>query len=77
MRSVAAVFESKLTTGDAGARRGHRKSHGVHRWMRLRRDTIRVEEPAIALVDCHCIDCRRSAGAPYVQWGSVPREDLS
>jgi hypothetical protein len=30
----------------------------------------------IALVDCHCIDCRRSAGAPYVQWGSVPRADL-
>jgi hypothetical protein len=30
----------------------------------------------VALVDCHCIDCRRSAGAPYVQWGSVPREDL-
>ena len=28
------------------------------------------------LVDCHCIDCRRSAGAPYVQWGSVPRTDL-
>jgi hypothetical protein len=30
-----------------------------------------------ALVDCHCIDCRRSAGAPYVIWGSVRREDLS
>ncbi|HEX3619431.1 MAG TPA: GFA family protein [Candidatus Udaeobacter sp.] len=30
----------------------------------------------VALVDCHCIDCRRSAGAPYVQWGSVPRADL-
>jgi hypothetical protein len=30
----------------------------------------------IALVDCHCIDCRRSAGAPYVQWGSVPRKDV-
>jgi hypothetical protein len=30
-----------------------------------------------ALVDCHCIDCRRSAGAPYVTWGSVPREDLA
>ena len=30
----------------------------------------------IALADCHCIDCRRSAGAPYVQWGSVPRNDL-
>jgi hypothetical protein len=29
-----------------------------------------------ALVDCHCIDCRRSVGAPYVQWGSVPRKDL-
>ena len=29
-----------------------------------------------ALVDCHCIDCRRSAGAPYVTWGGVPREDL-
>jgi hypothetical protein len=29
-----------------------------------------------ALVDCHCIDCRRSAGAAYVQWGSVPRKDL-
>jgi len=27
-------------------------------------------------LDCHRIDCRRSAGAPYVQWGSVPREDL-
>jgi hypothetical protein len=29
-----------------------------------------------ALVDCHCIDCRRSAGAPYAVWGSVRREDL-
>ena len=29
-----------------------------------------------ALVDCHCIDCRRSVGAPYVTWGSVPRADL-
>src|SRR5919106_6744047 len=28
------------------------------------------------LVDCHCIDCRRSAGAPHVTWGTVPREDL-
>jgi hypothetical protein len=30
----------------------------------------------LALVDCHCIDCRRSAGALCVTWGSVPREDL-
>jgi hypothetical protein len=29
-----------------------------------------------ALVDCHCIDCRRSAGAPHVAWGSVARQDL-
>lgn len=29
-----------------------------------------------ALADCHCADCRRSAGAPYVQWGSVPRKDV-
>src|SRR5947208_1380099 len=29
-----------------------------------------------SLNDCHCIDCRRSAGAPYVTWGAVPREDL-
>ena len=29
-----------------------------------------------ALVECHCIDCRRSAGAPYVTWGSVARVDL-
>ena len=28
------------------------------------------------LGDCHCIDCRRSAGAPYVTWGSVPHADL-
>ena len=28
------------------------------------------------LGDCHCFDCRRSAGAPYVTWGSVPRQDL-
>ena len=26
------------------------------------------------LVDCHCLDCRRSSGAPYMTWGIVPRE---
>ena len=30
-----------------------------------------------ALGDCHCIDCRRSAGPPYVTWGSVPRKDFA
>src|SRR5262249_7590574 len=29
-----------------------------------------------ALVDCHCIDCRRSAGAPYMRGGAVARQDL-
>jgi hypothetical protein len=29
-----------------------------------------------SLGDCHCVDCRRSAGAPYVTWGSVHRDDL-
>jgi hypothetical protein len=35
-----------------------------------------VKSRPVGLVDCHCIDCQRSAGAPYVQWGSVPRRDL-
>jgi hypothetical protein len=29
-----------------------------------------LAEP-VSIGDCHCIDCRRSAGAPYVTWGSV------
>ncbi len=35
-----------------------------------------LKSASFSLGDCHCIDCRRSAGAPYVTWGSVPREDL-
>lgn len=27
------------------------------------------------LNDCHCVDCRRSTGAPYLAWGTVPRRD--
>ena len=27
-----------------------------------------------SLLDCHCLDCRRSAGAPYVSWGTVDRK---
>ncbi|MGE5208329.1 MAG: GFA family protein [Alphaproteobacteria bacterium] len=30
----------------------------------------------LTVVDCHCIDCRKSAGAPYVTWGTMPRKDL-
>jgi len=27
-----------------------------------------------ALLDCHCLDCRRSAGTPYVSWSTVDRK---
>src|ERR1044071_3582944 len=33
-----------------------------------------IEEPPFGIVDCHCVDCRRSSGAPYVTWGIVQRE---
>ena len=33
-------------------------------------------EPPFGLVDCHCVDCRRSSGAPYVTWGIVKRENF-
>lgn len=36
----------------------------------------RLEELVGNIGDCHCIDCRRSAGAPYVTWGSVERGKL-
>src|SRR5947199_71752 len=29
-----------------------------------------LTEP-VWLADCHCVDCRRSAGAPFITWGSV------
>lgn len=29
-----------------------------------------------SLGDCHCIDCRRSSGAPFVTWGTVDRGDF-
>ena len=32
--------------------------------------------PPVGLNNCHCIDCRRSAGAPFVTWGSVRPADL-
>jgi hypothetical protein len=31
-----------------------------------------LEVAPVNLNDCHCIDCRRSSGAPFVTWGSVP-----
>jgi hypothetical protein len=35
-----------------------------------------LKSSPFALIDCHCVDCRRSAGAPYITWGSVPRKDV-
>jgi hypothetical protein len=29
------------------------------------------------LVDCHCLDCRRASGAPFVTWGTVQKSDLA
>lgn len=34
-----------------------------------------TEEP-FGLGNCHCIDCQRSTGAPFVTWGSVPAAAL-
>ena len=28
------------------------------------------------LTHCHCSDCRRSSGAPFVTWASFPRSDF-
>lgn len=32
-----------------------------------------LTSPPGDLNDCHCVDCRRSSGAPFVTWGSVDR----
>jgi len=36
----------------------------------------RLHAPPTRLCDCHCIDCRRASGAPFVTWGAVPREAI-
>ena len=37
----------------------------------------RLGETPTQTNDCHCIDCRRSSGAPFVTWGSVDRDQLT
>lgn len=37
----------------------------------------RIEGELRNLCDCHCEDCRRSSGAPYVTWGTVAREKVT
>lgn len=34
-----------------------------------------TEEPK-KVNDCHCIDCRRASGAPFVRWGIVHRDRI-
>ena len=36
-----------------------------------------LSEPPHGVTDCHCLDCRRSSGAPYVTWGIVHREKFN
>jgi hypothetical protein len=36
----------------------------------------RLHESPAQLSDCHCLDCRRASAAPFVTWGSVPREKI-
>lgn len=33
-----------------------------------------LEEAPFGVADCHCLDCRRSSGAPYITWGIVQKE---
>src|SRR5262245_43009924 len=34
----------------------------------------RLNAQPVRLCDCHCIDCRRASGAPYVTWGSLQKK---
>ncbi len=36
----------------------------------------RLHETPRQICDCHCIDCRRASAAPFVIWGSVPKEKM-
>jgi len=37
---------------------------------------FRLHETPHHLCDCHCIDCRRASGAPFVTWGTVTKDKL-
>jgi hypothetical protein len=36
----------------------------------------RLHEAPKQTSDCHCLDCRRASGAPYVTWGAFRREKI-
>ena len=35
-----------------------------------------VSGPILSLCNCHCESCRRAAGAPYVAWGTIGRDNF-
>lgn len=35
-----------------------------------------LHESPVRICDCHCLDCRRASGAPYLTWGSLPKKRL-
>jgi hypothetical protein len=35
-----------------------------------------LHQAPVQICDCHCADCRRASGAPFVTWGSVRRHAL-
>jgi len=37
----------------------------------------RLHEQPKQLSDCHCIDCRRASGAPFVTWVPFEKKKLS
>ena len=37
---------------------------------------FRISERPHHVCDCHCVDCRRASGAPFVTWGTVAREHI-
>ncbi len=46
------------------------------RQLPLRRREIRDAYPPKAVSHCHCQQCRKSHGAAFASYGSVPRSDL-
>jgi hypothetical protein len=36
----------------------------------------RLHGPPTNICDCHCLDCRRASGAPFITWGIVKRNML-
>jgi len=42
----------------------------------VRRRALSAARGATHICDCHCIDCRRASGAPFITWGVVKKDAL-